>query len=425
MNSQDVIVIGGGPAGLMAAAAAAKAGARTLILEKGDRLGRKLIISGGGRCNVTNRKPLPELLQHIPGNGRFLYGALSRFGPEAIIDFFEGLGIALKEEDHNRMFPVSDRAITVARALIDHLHRLGVETRTGCPVAGLDRAGERCAGVVLADGTRLSAGAVVVACGGASVPKTGSTGDGYAWAEAAGHTLTPLYPAEVPLTSAEPWLRDRSLQGLSLREIVQTLYDPDGKAISRQVGDMVFTHFGLSGPASLRTSHYVAVTQLRRGRRPLRLELDLAPDYDVEALRAALQAQAAEHGKRSLRNLLKALLPERLIDLTLTRAALDGTVTGAHLSRADAERAANWIKAWPVVISGTLPLADAFVTGGGVDVREVDPRTFGSKRLPGLYFAGEVLDLHAHTGGYNITVAFTSGHAAGTAAAAFAAGRVS
>lgn len=413
----DVIVIGGGPAGLMAAAAAGRAGARVLLLEKGEKLGRKLVISGGGRCNVTNRKPLNELIQQIPGNGRFLYSALSQFGNEAIIRFFEGLGIRLKEEDDGRMFPATDRAVTVLNALLNHLRELGVTIRLKSPVERLLFDGERCTGVLLKSGEMIAAPAVVVAVGGQSVPKTGSTGDGYAWAREAGHTITPLYPSAVPITLKEPWIWDQTLQGISLRDVALTLHDPRGKRITTQRGDIIFTHFGISGPCALRVSHYVSVTRLKLGEVELPLAIDLFPDQNQEALIQEILSQARSEPKKAVKSLLRRLLPDRMVPLVLDMAGLSGETTGAHLSRGGLTALARHLKAFPVTAIGTLPLSEAFVTGGGVSVKEIDPRTMASKKKAGLYFAGEVMDVHGHTGGYNITAAFATGHTAGTAAA--------
>lgn len=413
----DVIVIGGGPAGLMAAAAAAGEGARTLVLEKGDRLGRKLVISGGGRCNVTNRKPYEELIRQIPGNGRFMFSALSQFGTEEIIRFFEGLGIALKEENDGRMFPVSDRAVDVLIALLQRLEQLGVRTRTGAAVERLLLEEGRCVGVRLRDGAEIGARAVVIAVGGCSVPKTGSTGDGYGWARQAGHSITPLYPTEVPLTAADAFIRDRTLQGISLRAVTQTLFDPHGKQLSVQRGDMLFTHFGLSGPASLRTSHYVSRAQMQLGKVPLPLAIDLFPDRSPDALLSEVHALTRAEPKRSIKNVLRPLLQERMIPLLLQQAGIDEATTQAHLARERLLALVRLLKAFGVTVTGTLSLNEAFVTGGGVHIKEIDPGTMASRLTYGLYFAGEVMDVHGHTGGYNITVAFSSGHLAGISAA--------
>jgi len=417
-TSYDVIVIGGGPAGLMAALAAGESGARVLLLEKGNKLGRKLIISGGGRCNVTNRKPFDELIKMIPGNGRFLYSAFATFGSEEIIRLFEGLGVKLKEEDHGRVFPVTDRAVDVANALIGRIRQVGVEIRLNAPVDQLRYEEDRCTGLRLRSGEEITARAVVVAVGGASVPATGSTGDGYAWARAAGHTITPLYPTEVPLVCSDAIIRDRTLQGLSLREVALTLCDPRGKRLTTQTGDVVFTHFGLSGPAALRVGHYVSVARLKHGAGPLALQIDLAPGQTEEELYQQSLAQVAAEPKKAVKNVIR-MLPERMIPPALALAGIDPATTYAHLPRDRWRQLARLVKAFPLTVIGTLKLEEAFITGGGVSVREVDPQSMGSKRKRGLYFAGEVLDLHGHTGGYNITIAFATGRAAGLHAAAF------
>lgn len=416
METWDVIIVGGGPAGLMAAVGAGRTGARVLLLEKGNRLGRKLIISGGGRCNVTNRKPYEELIAQIPGNGRFMYSAFSLFGNEEIIRLFEGLGIKLKEEDNGRMFPVTDKAVTVANGLIDHIRSLGVTIRLQTAVDRLLIEEDRCAGLVLRDGEVLRAGAVVVAVGGKSVPETGSTGDGYAWARQAGHTITALYPTEVPLKASDPWIKDRTLQGLSLRAVALTLTDPRGKRLTTQRGDMIFTHFGLSGPAALRVSHYVSVARMKHGTGPLALTVDLLPDRSLDEVQREFADLVRSEARKAVKNAFR-LVPDRMVPLLLSMAGLDPAVQVAQVPGEGWQALAKLVKAFPVTVTGTLSLEEAFVTGGGVSVKEIDPKTMGSRLCEGLYFAGEVMDVHGHTGGYNITVAFSSGFVAGSSAA--------
>ncbi len=414
--SWNVVVIGGGPSGLMAAIAAARGGASTLLLDKGDKLGRKLGISGGGRCNVTNNKEPSELIRFIPGNGRFLHSVLSRFGSREIAEFFEELGIGLKEEDHGRMFPSTDKAKTVVDALLREVRRCGVEIGAMRKVERVLYDGERVTGVLLSDGDTVKADCVILATGGKSVPHTGSTGDGYAWAVEAGHTITDLYPTEVPITSDAEWIRNRELQGLSLRDVELTVMDGRGKAIVKHRGDMIFTHFGLSGPTALRCSGFV-VRALRDGKGPVSVAIDWFPDTSGESLAAGWMKQAADEPRKALKTLLRQLLPERAVPLMLRWAEASGDTAASNVSKAAWQRLAALCKALPVPASGTLSIEEAFITGGGVSVREVDPRTMASKLMRGLYFCGEVLDIHGYTGGYNITAAFATGHAAGTAAA--------
>ncbi|MFC5702518.1 NAD(P)/FAD-dependent oxidoreductase [Cohnella faecalis] len=415
MNT-DVIIIGGGPSGLMAAIASARSGARTVLIDKGDKLGRKLGISGGGRCNVTNNKESAEMIRFIPGNGRFLHSVLSRFGSREITDYFEGLGIALKEEDHGRMFPASDKAKTVVDTLVREVVRSGVEIVVNRKVNKVLYGDGSVQGVRLSDGETLSSRCVVIATGGKSVPQTGSTGDGYAWAEEAGHTITELFPTEVPITSDEPWIRSRELQGLSLRDVKLTVLDGRGKPVVSHEGDMIFTHFGLSGPAALRCSGFVS-TALRKGKGPVTVAIDLLPAIGERQLEDKLGAAARSDPRKAAKTLLRALLTERIVPVVLRLAEADGEADAGNVSKAAWQAIASICKALPVAANGTLSLEEAFITGGGVHLKEIDPRTMGSKQMRGLFFCGEVLDIHGYTGGYNITAAFATGRAAGSAAA--------
>lgn len=417
MSQWDVIVIGGGPAGLMACVAAASQKAKVLLLDKGNKLGRKLMISGGGRCNVTNAKPLEELIKNVPGNGKFLYSALNSFGNQDIIAFFTGLGIRLKEEDRGRMFPVSDKAKTVVDALIGEVRRLNVTIRTNEPVKQLLYTDAEVAGVELASGEIIHCHHVIVATGGCSVPSTGSTGDAYPWARAVGHTITDLFPTAVPLTACDNYIKETRLQGLSLRSVYLTLWNPKGKKICTEEGDMLFTHFGISGPATLRVSHYVSVAQRKFGPVPLLLTIDILPEKTQDDIVQEMMNLMEREPKKAIKNVLRAYLPERMLQLIFELSGIDEGITYPHISRTKWYEMARLIKQFPVTITGTLPLEQATVTGGGVSVKEIDPKSLQSKLKRGLFFAGEVLDVHAHTGGYNITVAFTTGHAAGLAAA--------
>jgi len=413
----DVIVIGGGPSGLMATLASLQAGAKTLLLDKGNKLGRKLAISGGGRCNVTNRKPLEELVQSIPGNGRFLYSSFSQFDNEAIIELFEGFGVALKEEDNGRMFPVSDKAADVVRVLIDQIRAHGAEIRTMAEVATLDFHDDGSfASVLLVDGERIEATSCVIAVGGKSVPHTGSTGDGYPWAVKAGHTITELFPTEVPILLGDTFIHAKTLQGLSLRDVALTVHGKKDKPIKTHTGDLLFTHFGISGPIALRCSQYTIKERKRSGEQIVNLSIDVFPDESAGSLAERFNAALAANPKKTVRNAWKGQAPERLLDLLFEQIGF-GDEVSTQIKKADFQSFIALLKRFPLHATGTLDFDKAFVTGGGVSIKEIDPKTMMSKIAPRLFFAGEVLDIHGYTGGYNITAAFVTGHCAGTNAA--------
>lgn len=413
----DVIVIGGGPSGLMAAAAAGAENKQVLLIEKGNKLGKKLAISGGGRCNVTNRLPQEEIVKNIPGNGRFLYSPFSVFNNEDIIAFFENLGVHLKEEDHGRMFPVSNKAMDVVNALLDELKRLKVEIKLNAPVAKLLMNDEKIIGVRLETGEEITAGAIVVAVGGKAVPQTGSTGDGYPWAEKAGHTVTDLYPTEVPLLSNEPFIKSKELQGLALRDVAVSVLNKKGKAIITHQMDMLFTHFGLSGPAILRCSQFVVKEQKKNGGDLVQIRIDSLPDKNEEQTFQSLLSSVKEEPKKALKNVWKGLVPERWLLFLLQQAGIQESEDGQNLSHEKVRTFARLLKQFTVNVYGTQPLDKAFVTGGGVSIKEIEPKTMASKKKAGLYFCGEILDIHGYTGGYNITSALVTGKIAGMSAA--------
>ncbi len=407
----DVTVIGGGPSGLMAAIAAAENGAKTLLIDKGNKLGKKLAISGGGRCNVTNRLPQDELIKHIPGNGRFLYSAFSVFNNYDIIDYFESLDVPLKEEDHGRMFPVSNSAKDVVNSLLKQLDDFKVTIKKNAPVFAVDY-GDKEHIITLETGEKIQSKAVVIAVGGKAVPYTGSTGDGYKWAENAGHTITDLYPTEVPLLSSENFIQNKLLQGLALRDVNLSVLNPKGKKIITHRMDMLFTHFGVSGPAVLRCSQYV-VKELRKGAKNVIMEIDALPDQKEEKLLEEITSNLNDNSKKTVRNILKGIVPERYLDYLLSKNDIQSDIKGANISREKIISFVHDLKYFQFQIYDSQPIEKAFVTGGGVSIKEIVPNTMQSKMMHGLYFCGEILDIHGYTGGYNITSALVTGRVAG------------
>lgn len=419
MQTYDCIIIGGGPSGLMAAIAAAEKGANTLLIDKGNKLGRKLAISGGGRCNVTNRLPIEEIIAHIPGNGRFLYSAFSVFDNEDIIAFFENLGIALKEEDHGRMFPASNKAQSVVDAMLHKLTSLNVAIQVNNPVKDILYDHHKTTGIVLANGDILKSQAVVIAVGGKSVPYTGSTGDGFPWAQKAGHTVTELFPTEVPLTSMEPFIKAKTLQGISLRDVAVSVLNPKGKPLITHQMDMIFTHFGISGPAVLRCSQFVVKAMKKWQLSQVLMEIDLFPNENEETLYNRFSELIQKEPKKIVKNTFKGVIQERLLLFLLETAAIDPQTPGGMIPLDKLRALTSLCKHFRFHVDGTLPLEKAFVTGGGVSIKEIEPKTMASKLMPGLFFCGEVLDIYGYTGGYNITAALVTGRLAGMNAALY------
>lgn len=404
----DIIIVGGGPAGMMAAITAAENGAVVCLLEPNERLGKKLNITGKGRCNLTNRCDLETFLQNIPCNARFLYSAYSSFDSEAVMAFFEDLGVPLKTERGNRVFPVSDRAFDISGALEKRMRRLGVHVVRDRAEALLIRAGVL-SGVQTAGGDR-EAPRVIVASGGVSYPLTGSTGDGYRLAEQAGHRIVEPRGSLVPLCAAGTLCA--AAQGLSLRNAALRVYE-NGKKIYQDFGEMLFTHFGVSGPMILSASAHMRHFE----KKTYRLEIDLKPALDEPALDKRLVSDFGKHPNSDFANALDELLPRKLIDPFVELTGIDPHEKVHDLTREQRRRVLELLKAIPLEITGPRPVAEAIVTSGGVAVKEVNPSTMESKRLPGLFFAGEVLDVDAYTGGFNLQIAWCTGRLAGQSAA--------
>ena len=409
----NVLVIGGGAAGLLAGIAAAQSGAQTVILEKMRRPGKKILITGKGRCNITNNCDLQEIIKNIPGNGRFLNSALRRFTNQDIVQLLEDNGLPTKVERGGRVFPVSDKAADVVDTLVKIYKNYGGRLLTDCKVKSITAEFGKITGAVTADGQKFAADAVILAAGGSSYPGTGSDGSGVKLAKALGHTIVPLAPSLVPLESDSPYIA--GLQGLSLRNIEGTVY-ADGKKIGSEFGEMLFTHFGVSGPIILSLSKCVAEA-FAKGAQEVELAIDLKPALDKDKLDARLQRDFMQYSRKQMPNGMKDLLPQRLIAPVLDQAFIDEEKFVNQLSRAERRRLVDVLKAFTVPITGTRPIAEAIVTAGGVSLKEIDPKTMESKLIKGLFFAGEVMDIDGYTGGYNLQAAFSTGYAAGTFAA--------
>ncbi|GAB3061526.1 NAD(P)/FAD-dependent oxidoreductase [Salinicoccus sesuvii] len=407
------IIVGGGVSGLMAAYASSETGRRVLLIEKNKSLGKKLLISGGGRCNVTNRLPYEEIISHIPGNGKFLYGPFSTFDNESIIRFIESRGIALKEEDHGRMFPVTDKAQDILNVFMSALDENQVEIRTETTVKEIMVDKSQTTGIRLEDGTVIESSNVVITTGGKSVPQTGSTGDGHRFAASAGHRITELFPTEVPITSPEPFIREGRLKGLSLSDISLSVLKKNGRPRVTHRMDMIFTHFGVSGPAALRCSQFVYKEKKSQKKEQISMSLDFFPDESINQMRILIEEKISNNRDRSLKNTLKTLMQERLVLFLLDFLEVDGSANGHHVTRESIDKIVNFLKDFRFKVDGTQSIEKAFVTGGGVSLKEVTPQTMESRVTKGLYFAGEVLDIHGYTGGYNITSALVTGYVAG------------
>lgn len=404
--SKQIVVVGGGAAGMMAAISAAEGGAAVTLLEPGERLGKKLNITGKGRCNVTNNADAATLLANVPRNGKFLYSAFSRFDGRDAMAFFEGLGVPLKTERGSRVFPVSDRSFDISGALERRLRKLRVaivrdraaalETENGAVIA------------VTGEKGTYPAQAVILATGGVSYPATGSTGDGHRMATQAGHTVTALRGSLVPLLAPAC----APLQGLSLRNVGLTVLE-NGKKIYTDFGELLFTHFGVSGPLVLSASAHMRHFE----KKAYRLLIDLKPALDEQTLDKRLVADFTKYANHDFCNALNDLLPQKLIPVFVERSGVDPHRKVHDLTRQERRAVLELLKGWTVDIQGPCPVEQAIVTSGGVKVGEIDPKTMESKIVKGLYFAGELIDVDAYTGGFNLQIAWATGRAAGRAAA--------
>ena len=407
--SKKIVVIGGGAAGMMAALSAAEQGAQVTLLEPNERLGKKLNITGKGRCNVTNNTDIEGLLANIPCNGKFLYSAFNRFNSADVMAFFEKLGVPLKTERGNRVFPVSDSAFDISAALERRLKALKVQVLRDRASALKIEDGAVCG--VVGERGRYSAQAVVLATGGVSYPATGSTGDGYAMAAALGHTIVPPRGSLVPLESSDPDCA--AMQGLSLRNVEATVLNGRNKPVFREFGEMLFTHFGVSGPLMLSASAHLR----RWDKEQYRLVIDLKPALDEQKLDTRILRDIGENPNRDMGNILAGLVHRSMVPVLLRRLALPEGEKANSLTREQRRVLVQELKHFAVPLTGPRPVAEAIVTAGGVKVGEVVPNTMASKLTDGLYFAGEVLDVDAYTGGFNLQIAWATGYLAGLSAA--------
>lgn len=413
LTNAGVAVIGGGAAGLMAAYSAARYGARVTLFERNDRCGRKLAITGKGRCNVTNDCSVEELLQNVPTNPRFLYSALGRFDTSDTKAFFEERGVALKVERGRRVFPVSDRAEDIVRALVGACKKMGVnvcyERVTSLRIENGELLG------LDTEKNSYDADAVIICTGGKSYPRTGSDGDGYALARSAGHTVTPLLPSLVPICSESKLCP--SLQGLSLKNVsLSIVRKQDGKEVYSDFGEMMFTHFGLTGPMILSASAHIP--DISEGKYEARI--NLKPALDEKTLDARIISDFSKYSNKDFLNALGDLLPQKLIPVIVSLSGIDARKKVNSITKEERRALCEVIRCLRIPLSRFRPINEAIITKGGVSVKEISPKTMESKLCRGLYFAGEVIDVDAYTGGYNLQIAFSTAVLAGESAAVFA-----
>lgn len=410
MNTKRVVVVGAGPAGMMAAITAAKLGARVTLIEKNDRVGKKLRITGKGRCNVTNDCSVQDFLANVPTNPRFLYTALNKFSVDDVKAFFEDAGVPLKVERGNRVFPVSDKAADIVSAMLSECKKAGVQVLLNKKVSGVNVADGKVVSVRC--GADIECDAVILATGGISYPLTGSDGDGLRFARKIGHTVTELRPSLVPIV--EDGFVCREMQGLSLKNVgLKIISDKSGKTVYEDFGEMMFTHFGITGPMVLSASAYLPDI----GKEKYHAEIDLKPALDDKKLDLRLLSDFSKYSKKDFLNSLSDLLPQKMIETVVSMSGIDGRKKVNSITREERAKLCEVIKRFKINLSHFRPVSEAIVTKGGIEISEIDPRTMQSKLAHGLFFAGEMIDVDAYTGGFNLQIAFSTGYTAGENAA--------
>lgn len=400
-----VVVIGGGPAGMMAAITAADR-FNTVLIEKNDKLGRKMFISGKGRCNVTNAKDISEFFDFIPGNPYFLYSSLYSFTNEDTMNFFNKLGVKLKIERGDRVFPESDKSSDIISAMEKELRKKDVNIKLNSKVQKLIYEDNNIKAVQLNDNTIIKGDYFIICTGGMSYPQTGSSGDGYNFAKELGHNIVEIKPSLVPITIQEEWIKE--LQGLSLKNVELSIVNKKNKVLFKEFGEMLFTHFGISGPISLSGSRVV-------NKEPnLKAVINLKPALSFEELDKRIQKDFIKYTNKDFKNSLEDLLPKKMIDVVIRLSKIDPNKKVNLITREERQNLVNLLHNFTLEIKGLRPIAEAIVTAGGINVKEIDPSTMQSKLCKNLYFAGEVIDIDAYTGGFNIQIALSTGYLAGT-----------
>ena len=405
--SKKVVVIGGGPAGILAAGKASELGKDVVLVEKNDRLGKKILISGKGRCNITNNTDIEGLLENIPGNGNFLYSAFYTFSNTDIIELLHRYGLETKVERGGRVFPVSDRAKDVVDTLARYLKDTGVKVRLNSPVSEILVKNSEVNGVMFKDGNTIECDSVVLCTGGVSYPGTGSTGDGFKIARKVGHEVEKLRPSLVPLIASEKWIGE--LQGLSLKNVSVTLINEKGKNIYSDFGEMLFTHYGVSGPIILSSSRHILAYNFKG----ISLVIDLKPALDEQKLDERIRRDFEKFSRKQFKNSLDELLPQKLIPVVIKLSQISPDKFVNQITKEERRKLVSILKKFTLTIVGARPIDEAIVTAGGISTNEINPSTMESKLIKGLYFAGEVIDVDAYTGGFNLTIAFSTGYLAG------------